>query len=155
MELKRLESLASASTSPDALDARFTELEEAILTEGFNISGISSRDTRALRATLESSATEAVNSRATVSKGLEHVVALKTLHGQLDPMRVQLEERKAQVETAEVNANAASEHLSSLASELALCRSQEESVQNQRGWFAWAASVQPEYAQLTAQSQAG
>lgn len=154
VELKRLEGLASADTSPDALDARFTELEQAILTSGFNISGISPRDTRALRAMLESAATEAVSSRATVSKALEHVAALKTLHGQLEPMRGQLEERKALVETAEASANAASERLGSLTSELAQCKNQEQGVQNQRGWFAWAASVQPEYAQLTARSQA-
>lgn len=154
VELKRLEGLASADTSPDALDARFTELEQAISTSGFKMSGISPRDTRALRAMLESSATEAVSSRATVSKALEHVAALKTLHGQLEPMRAQLEERKALVERAEASANAASERLGSLASELAQFKTQEQSVQNQRGWFAWAASVQPEYAQLTAQSQA-
>lgn len=154
VELKRLEGLASADTSPDALNARFAELEQAISTSGFNMSGISPRDTRALRAMLESSATEAVSSRATVSKALEHVAALKTLHLQLGPMRAQLEERNALVERAEANANAASERLGSLTSELAQFKTQEQGVQNQRGWFAWAASVQPEYAQLTGQSQA-
>lgn len=154
VELKRLEGLASADTSPDALDTRFTELEQAILASGFNMSGVNPRDTRALRAMLESSATEAVSSRMTVSKALEHVAALKTLNVQLEPMSAQLEERKALVETAEASANTASERLGVLTSELAQCKSQEQSVQNQREWFAWAASVQPEYAQLTAQSQA-
>ena len=47
---------SEAQVSPDALNARFTELEQAISTSGFNMSGISPRDTRALRAMLESSA---------------------------------------------------------------------------------------------------
>lgn len=154
VELKRLEGLASSGTSPDALDARFAELEQAISISGFNMSGISPRDTRALRAMLESSATEAISSRAAVSKALEQVAALKTLRGQLERMHAQLEERKALVETAEASANSASERLGSFASELAQCKTQEQGMQHQRGWFAWAASVQPEYAQLTAQSQA-
>jgi exonuclease SbcC len=153
-ELNRLEGIASADTSPDALNARFSELEQAILTSGFQLSGTSVRDTRVLRAMLESSATEAVNVRARVSKALEHVAALKTLHEQLEPMRAQLEERKALVETTEASANEASERLNSLTSELAQFKSQEQSVQNQRGWSAWATSVQPEFAQLTEQSQA-
>lgn len=154
VELRRLEGLASADTSSDALDARFIELEQAILTSGFNTTDVSSRDTRALRAMLESAATEAASSRATVSKALEHVAALKTLHEQLEPMRAQLEERKALVATAEANANSASERLGSLTSELAQFKNQEQGVQNQRGWFAWAVSVEPEYAQLTTRSQA-
>lgn len=154
VELKRLEGLASADTSPDALNARFTELEQAILNSGFNMSSISPRDTRALRAMLESSATEAVSLRTTVSKALEHVAALKTLHGQLEPMRGQLEESKALAESTEASANAASERLSSLMSELAQSKTLEQSVQNQRDWLAWAVTVQPEYAQLIAQRQA-
>ncbi|MGX9717103.1 AAA family ATPase [Janthinobacterium lividum] len=153
-ELKRLESIASSGTSPDALDARFTELEQTLLASGFDVSGISVRDTRALRAMLESSATEATSSRARVSKALEHVAALKTLDGQRESMRAQLDERKAQVEETETSANEASERLGLLTSEVAQLKAQEQSVQNQRDWFTWAASVQPEYAQLTAQNQA-
>ncbi|MDY7573084.1 AAA family ATPase [Actimicrobium sp. CCI2.3] len=154
VELKRLEGLASTDTSPDALNIRFTELEQAISAAGFNMSGISSRDTRALRAMLESAATEALSSRATVSKALEHVAALQTLHGQLDPMRAQLDERKALVEIADASANAVSERLVLLMTEVARLKAKEQIVQNQRGSFAWAVSVQPEYAQLVAQSQA-
>ena len=153
-DLKRLERLASVDTSPEALDARFTELEQAISASGFNMSGISPRDTRALRAMLESSATEAVRWRATVSKALEHVANLKTLRGQLEPMSTQLEERKALVERAEVSFHAALERLGMLSSELAQFKTQEQVVQHQRDWFVWAASVQPEYAQLITRCEA-
>lgn len=153
-DLKRLEGLASVDTSPEALDARFTELEQAISASGFNMSGISPHDTRALRAMLESSAAEAVSWRATVSKALEHVANLKMLRGQLEPMRTQVEERKALVEQAEVSANTASERLGTLTSELAQFKTQEQVARYQRDWLVWAASVQPEYAQLTVQSQA-
>ena len=153
-DLKHLEGLAAVETSPEALDARFTELEQAISTSGFNMSGISPRDTRALRAMLESSATEGVRWRATVSKALEYVANLKTLRGQLEPMRTQLDERKALVERAEVSANAASERLGTLSGELAQFKTQEQVVQNQRDWFVWATSVQPEYTQVIARSQA-
>lgn len=153
-ELTRLEGVATADTTPDALNARFTELEQAILTSGFNMSGISTRDTRALRALLESSATEAVSARARVSKALEHVTALRTLHEQLEPMRAQLEERKALAEQTEASANEASARLGALTSEHAQFKTQEQGEQNRRDWFTWATSVQPEYAQLTAQNQA-
>jgi exonuclease SbcC len=153
VELKRLEGLASADTSPDALNARFTELEQTILSAGFNMSGISPRDTRTLRAMLESSATEAVSSQARISKAREQVAALKILHGQLEPMRIQLDERKALLEKSETSANEAAQRLGSLTSELAQFKTHEQGMQNRRGWFAWAVSAQPEYAQLTEQSQ--
>lgn len=152
-ELTRLESLASTNTSPEALDARFLALEEAISTSGFSMSGIDSRDTRAIRAMLESSATEAVSYRGTVSKAIEQLAALKTLREQLEPMNVQLEERKDLVDTAEAQANTASEILSSLTSQLAQRKTEEQDVQNQQAWVAWANSAQPEYAQLIVQSQ--
>jgi exonuclease SbcC len=153
IELKRLEGLTSVDTSPDALNARFVDLEQEISSSGINISGASLRDTRALRAMLESSATESASSRATVSKALEHVAGLKMLRGQLESMRTQLEERQALVERAEAGSNAASERLGLLVSELAQFKSQEQTAQNQRGWLVWAASVQPEYVQLTDRSQ--
>ena len=152
VELKHLEGLASVNMSPDALNVRFAELNQSISAAGFSMADVGARDTRARRAMLESYATEAVNLRATVLRALEHVAALKTLRGQLEPMRAQLAERKALVERAEPGANAASERLGSLTSELAQFKTQEQGMNNQRGWFAWAASVQPEYAQLTAQS---
>lgn len=154
LELRRLEGIASADTTPDALNNRFTELEQAILTSGFSLSGISARDTRALRAMLESAATEAVSARARVSKAREHVAALRTLHEQLEPMRAQLEERKALVERTEASANEASARLGALTSEVAQFKTQEQGEQNRREWLAWATSVQPEYAQLTVQNQA-
>jgi len=153
LELRRLEGIASADTAPDALNARFTELEQAILTSGFSMSGISARDTRALRAMLESAATEAVSARAKVSKAIENVTALGMLHEQLEPMRTQLEERKALVERAEASANEASARLGALTSELAEFKTREQGEQNRREWLAWATSVQPEYAQLTVQNQ--
>ncbi|MES3021729.1 MAG: AAA family ATPase [Pseudomonadota bacterium] len=154
VELARLEVAASANTAPDILDARFNELEQAISTAGFDVSGVNPRDTRTLRAMLEFSATEAASLRARVSKAIEHIAALKTLNEQLEPIRAQLEERKALVETSEASANEASHRLGLLTSELAQFKAQEQGVQNRRDWFGWAASAQPEFAQLTAQNQA-
>ena len=153
VELKRLTGLTSVDTSPDALNARFIDLEQEISSSGINISGISLRDTRALRAMLESSATESASSRANVSKALEHVAGLRVLRGQLESVRTQLEERQALVESAEASSNAASERLGLLASDLAQLKSQEQTAQNQRGWLAWASSVQPEYVQLNDRNQ--
>lgn len=153
-DLKRLEGLASVDTSPEALDARFTELAQAISTSGFNVSGISPRDTRALRAVLESFAAEAARLRAMVSKALEQVANLKTQHGQLESMRIQIEDRKVLVEQAEVSSHASSGRLGALTSELAQFKTQEQALKNRRDWWAWAVSVQPEYARLIAQSRA-
>ncbi|MDP9962851.1 exonuclease SbcC [Variovorax paradoxus] len=152
-ELERLEGLAASDTSSEALDARFAGLEEAISTAGFDISGIASRDTRGLRAMLDAAAAEAVAWRAVLSRAIEQVGTLGTLRGQLEPMRAQLTERQAQLQQAETHEKEASELLGTLSSQLAQLKTQEQGFQVRRDWFTWAASVQPEYEQLTSQAQ--
>nr|WP_067294207.1 AAA family ATPase [Marinobacterium profundum] len=152
-ELRRLEGLAAENTSPGALDERFTELQRAILTAGFNMTGIDPRDTRSLRAMLESSAAEAAGVRGAISKALEHAGSLKTLRGQLEPIAAQLEERKTQLEHALITADDAVESLAALTSALAEAKAQDKAVQNRKGWFLWAVSVQPEYERLNTQVQ--
>ncbi len=152
-ELERLEVLAASNTSSEALEARFTGLEEAISIAGFDMSGIMPRDTRALRAMLESVAAEAVAWRAVLSHAIEQIGALNTLRGQLEPMRAQLTERQAQLQQAEAHEKDASELLSTLSSQLAQLKTQEQGFQVRRDWLTWAVSVQPEYEQLTSQAQ--
>lgn len=152
-ELERLEGLAASDTSSAALDERFAGLEEAILTAGFDISGIASRDTRGLRAMLDAAAAEAVAWRAVLSRAIEQVGTLGTLRRQLEPMRAQLTERQAQLQQAEMHEKEASELLGTLSSQLAQLKTQEQGFQLRRDWLTWAASVQPEYEQLTSRAQ--
>ena len=152
-ELERLEGLAASDTSPEALDARFAGLEEAITTAGFDISETASRDTRGLRAMLDAAAAEAVAWRAVLSRAIEQVGTLNTLRGQLEPMRAQLTERQAQLQQAEAHEKEASERLAALSSQLAQLKMQEQGLQLRRDWLTWAVSVQPEYEQLTSQAQ--
>jgi|GEM_PF-2333515 len=152
-DLTRLEILASVDTSTEALDAQFAELEQVISTSGFNVSGILPRDTRSLRAMLESFAAEAIRMRTNQSKALDQISNLKILHEQLDSMHPQLEERKTQLEQVEVSANESSERLVLLTSELAQLKEQEQALLNRRDWSKWAVSAQPNYGQLIAQQQ--
>lgn len=152
-ELERLEGLAGADTSSEALDARFAGLEEAISTAGFDMSGNTPRDTRGLRAMLEAAAVEAFAWRAVLSRAIEQVGMLGTLRGQLEPMQAQLTERMAHLQQAEVHEKDASELLGALSSRLALLKMQEQGTQSQRDWLTWAVSVQPEYEQSTSQTQ--
>lgn len=152
-ELERLEGLAATDTSSDVLDARFASLEEAISTAGFNISGISSRDTRGLRAMLNAAAAEAVAWRTLLSRAVEQVGALGTLRGQLEAMQAQLTERQIHLHQAEAYEKEATELLSALSSQLAQLKTQEQGLQLRRDWLAWAVSVQPEYEQLTSQTR--
>jgi exonuclease SbcC len=152
-ELERLEGLAASDTTSAALDARFAGLEEAISTAGFDISGIASRETRGLRAMMDAAAAEAVAWRAVLSRAIEQVETLGTLRGQLEPMRAQLSERQAQLQQAETHEKEALELLGTLSSQLAQLKTQEQGLQLRRDWLTWAASIQPEYEQLTSQAQ--
>ncbi len=152
-ELERLEGLAASDTSPEALDIRFAGLEEAITTAGFDISRVSSRDTRGLRATLDALAAEAVAWRVVLTRAIEQVGTLDTLRGQLEPMRAQLIERQAQLQQAEAHEKEESERLAALSSQLAKLKTQEQGLRLRRDWFTWAVSVKPEYGQLTSQAQ--
>lgn len=152
-ELRRLEGVAAENTSPGALDERFTELQKEISTAGFEIKGIDPRDTRTLRAMLESSAAEAAGAGRMFSKALETVGNLETLRGQQNSIVAQLDERKAQLEHALITADEAAESLATYMSALAEAKAQEKVVQSQRDWFIWAISVQPEYAQVATQAQ--
>lgn len=152
-ELERLEGLAASDTFPEALDARFASLEEAITTAGFDISGVASRNTRGLRAMLDAAAAEAVAWRVVLSRAIEQVGTLGILRGQLEPMRVQLTERQAQLQQAEAHEKEQSERLGVLSSQLAKLKTQEQGLRLRRDWFTWAVSVKPKYDQLTSQAQ--
>lgn len=152
-ELERLEGLAASDTSPEALDIRFAGLEEAITTAGFDISKVASRDTRGLRAMLDATAAEAVAWRVNLLRAIEQVGTLNTLRGQIEPMRVQLIERQAQLQQAEASEKEESERLAALSSQLAKLKTQEQGLRLRRDWFTWAISVKREYDQLTSQAQ--
>lgn len=152
-ELERLEGLAASDTSIEALDARFADLEKAMSTAGFDFAGVASRDTRGLRATLDAAAAEAVARRTVLSRAIEQVGILRTLREQIEAMRAQLIERQTQLRQAEKNEKEASELVITLSSQLAQLKTQEQSFQSRRDWFAWAASIQPEFEQQTSQAQ--
>lgn len=152
-ELERLEGFAASNTSSEVLDARFANLEQAISTGGFDASGIASRDTRGLRAMLDAAAAEAVARRASLLRAIEQVGTLATFRGQLEPMQAQLAERQAQLQQAETHEKESSELLGTLSSQLAQLKAQEQQFRLRWERLVWAASVQPEYEQLTSQTQ--
>jgi exonuclease SbcC len=152
-ELERLEGLSASDTSSAALDSRFADLEEAISAAGFDISGIAARDTRELRAMLDTAAASAVAHRAVLSRAIEKVGTLGILRTQLEPIRALLTEQQAQLQQAETHEKQVSELLGALSSQLAQLKAQEQGFQVRRDRLIWAVSVQPEYEQLTSQVQ--
>lgn len=152
-EIERLQVMAAVDVSSSALDGRFAALEEAISAAGFDISAHEIRDTRAVRATLESAATQAAARRGALSRAVDQVGTLSALRGQLEPIQAQLTERQSALQKAEAAESAVLERLNKLSTSLAQLKAQESALQNRLGWLDWAVSVQPEYAQLTAQIQ--
>lgn len=152
-ELERLEGLAASDTSTEALDARFAALEEKITTAGFDMTGVTPRDTRGLRASLEAAAAEAVTRRGVLSRAIEQVNALAILREQVDPMHAQLTERQSQMQRAEEHEKEESERLTNLSSQLATLKMQEQTLRLKQEGYSWALSVKPVYDQLTNQAQ--
>lgn len=150
-ELERLQGLAAMDTSSDALDTRFVAIEQAISAAGFDLSATEIRDTRGVRAMLESSAAQSNALRTSLSRAVDQIGTLATLRSQHEQMQTQLTERQAYLQQAEAEEVAAMERLNSASTGLAQLKSQEASLQNRLKWFNWAVSVQPEYAQLTEQ----
>lgn len=153
LELSRLEGLVATDTSSEALDARFADLEQAISAAGFALSAIEIRDTRGIRAMLESSAAHSVALRTSLSRAVEQVGALEALRKQQEQIQTQLAERLNSLQQTEAEEAETIELLNMASAHLAQLRSQESSLQNRLDWFNWAASVQPEYAQLNEKLQ--
>jgi exonuclease SbcC len=152
-EIERLQVMAAVDMSSSALDARFAAIEEAISAAGFDISAYEIRDTRAVRATLESAATQAAARRGTLSRAVDQVGALLALRSQLEPIHAQLTERQATLKKAEATESEFLERLNKLSTSLAQLKAQERALQNRLDWLDWAISVRPEYTHLTAQIQ--
>jgi DNA repair protein SbcC/Rad50 len=152
-ELARLEGLATAKASPEQLDARFNELEQAITSAGFDMSKIEIRDTRGLRAMLDAASVEEAARKAAATEALGRVGKLKDLKDQFGPLRARLEVRTREAANAEEAANTSAESLSALTSDLAGKKVAEQSAQNTRDWLRWAVSMEPEHARLSAEVQ--
>lgn len=152
-EIKRLEGLLDAATSPETLNERFHDLESAIANAGFELSGVSTRDTRALRASLDAAAAEASLRHTRLDKCLKDVTSLRALSGQLEPLRNQVDETRVFAEKANAAVTDAANRLTVATNEVALRKSQEDQAKNLRDWFSWAVSVEPENARLTAECQ--
>lgn len=152
-ELKRLEGLAASDTSAEALNTRFASLEVAIATAGFDASEVEARDTRTLRAMLDSVAAEAIARRDGLSRAVVQVGALRALRGQSEAAQNRLTECQTQLRQAESSERNASELLGTLSSQLAQLKTQEVGLQHRRDWFAWAVSVQPEFEQMNNKSR--
>ncbi len=152
-ELERLQDLAAMDTSPEVLNARFAALEQTISSAGFALSGVELRDTRGVRAMLESSAVQAVAWRNTLARAVDQVATLASLHQELEPLRTQLTERQADFQRAQAAETTALNQLNSLSTQLAELKSQEGSFQNRLEWLTWAVSVHPEYARLNEEAK--
>lgn len=152
-EIKRLEGLLNVAASPEALNSKFSELENAIAGAGIELNGVNVRDTRALRASLEAAAGEASVRRATLDKSLEHVANLRSLSGQFVPLRAQVEDTRVLAEQADVVVMDAARLIAAAKSEATLRKSQEGEAKNLRDCFSWAVSAQPESVRLTAECQ--
>lgn len=149
-DLERLQSIATTDASIEALDARFAALQNAVLADSFDMAGVEIRDTRAARSKLETAAAEAAAWHRTLAGLVQHVGMLRTLRAQLDDAHRQAVERAAQLQASELAESTARASLNDAASLLAQVRSQESNLQSRFDWLTWAASVQPEYAELTA-----
>lgn len=152
-ELERLQYLVATDTSADALDARFSKLEQSILSAGFNLSGMDIRDTRGIRAMLDSSVAQSAALRISLSRAIDQVGALATVRSQQEQIKRQLIERQKNLQHAEAEEALATERLNSASMYLAEVKSQENSLQTRLNMFSWALSVQPEYTQLREQLQ--
>lgn len=152
-ELERLQDLVATGTSSEALDARFSALEQSISTAGFNLTGIDIRDTRGIRGMLESSAAQSVALRTSLSRAIDQVDTLATIRNQQEQIQTQLAERQKNLQHAEAGEASAMVLLNSTSAHLAQLKSQENSLQSRLDWFSWAISVHPEYTQLREQSQ--
>jgi exonuclease SbcC len=152
-EIERLQVMAGVDMSSSALDTRFAAIDEAISAAGFDISAYEIRDTRAVRATLESAATQAAARRVTLSRAVDQVATLLALRSQLEPIHAQLTERQAALKKAEATESELLERLHKLSTSLAGLKAQESALQNRLGWLDWAISVRPEYTHLIAQIQ--
>ena len=152
-ELERLKELAAVDTSPEVLDAHFAALGQEISSAGFELAGVDLRDTRGVRAMLDASAAQAVAWRNTLTRAAEQVATLTSLQQQLEPLRIQLAERQAGLQQAQVAETTALDQLNSLSAHLAELKSQESSAQNRQEWLTWAVSAQPEYARLSEEAK--
>jgi exonuclease SbcC len=153
-EIKRLEGLLSSTTSTEALDSRFDELEAALSIAGFSLEGVSIRDTRALRASLEATALEASSRRARLESCLTHVTNLRSLNSQGTQLRANLNDTKTVAEKADADAADAARRVTTAASDASQTESLAKEASNLCDWQTWAISVKPETAQLTTECQA-
>jgi exonuclease SbcC len=152
-EVARLESILTVATVQEVLDARFDELNESLVVTGFELNGVSVRDTRALRALLDAASAESATRRTTLERCLEHVANLRLWNGQLSPLQTQADETKAVAEQADAAVREAARRVAIAAGEAAQKKSEEDEAKNLRDWVYWAVSVQPDSARLTSEIQ--
>lgn len=151
LELARLEALASAQASPEQLEARFGELEQAIELAGFDLVGISIRDTRGVRAKLDATVVEANARRDSAGIALESLINLRELNQYVEPLRARLEEWGRDALRLDASAAEATRRAATLASELAERKAAGKSAQNKRDLLRWAFSAYPTYDRLSAE----
>lgn len=147
-EIKRLEGLLAESTSPDALNAGFAQLEQAISDAGLNLGQVNPRDTRSLRAALEGFAEGENRRHATLDKAREQASRLLALKEQLGAVSAVAESKRQAATQAEAALVEAEQSVALATRELTLRQTQEQEVKRLRDWFVWAVSVEPTYARL-------
>lgn len=154
LELARLEALASTEASPEQLEARFGEIENAIKQAGFDTAGISIRDTRGLRAMLDAAIVDANARRDSASRAFASLINLQELNHHLEPLRARLEERGREALVADALATETAKQAATFASELAERKAAGKSAQNARDWLSWATTAHPNYERLRAEVSA-
>lgn len=152
-EIKRLEGMLNAIASPQALDEKFNELEISITKAGFELTGLDLRDSRSLRAAFEALASGASTHTARLQSCLEHVANLRSLSGQQEPLRAQLEEVRGLTEKLNAESVEAAHRASAMMSELASIKAQIDEATNLKNALNWAVATNPESTRLTVELQ--
>ncbi|MDC6169424.1 hypothetical protein [Paucibacter sp. XJ19-41] len=150
-ELARLQALLASDTSPEALDGRFLELERAVNEAGYQLGSAEVRDTRALRAQLESAAEQTIRRQSTLDVLRAQAARARALQADLPSLLAVKEGRRLASLKADEEAAVAEAALLAAQTELNPRGPQATEATRLRDWYTWAISVHPNYARLVAE----
>jgi len=152
-ELRRLQDIQSTGGTAETLEARATELEQAIEQAGFSLSELGTgRDPRAMRALLEARGAEAASRRGILEKSLETLAALQVTQAELKANQTQLEGYAVAVEAADTTLRVAEQKLQQSDADLAQLRASEAEGKATRDAIAWVIRARPEFDRLSAEA---
>lgn len=153
IELTRLQGIQSAGGTAETLEARATELEQAIKQAGFSLAELGEeREPRAMRALLGVRGAEAASRRSILEKSLETLATLQAIQGELKTHQIQLADYAVAMEAADAAHRASEEKLQQANADLARLRASEVEGRTTRDAIAWVISVRPEFDRLSAEA---